>query len=147
MSGGILARWADIDALLDQVFDQPEEQRRQWVERNCADAELRALVLSLLEADSVRAAEIEARAAAAHDWLSAHAADLPQARRGVLQVLQDPAAGHAVEAAVGEGHPHHVAGDVDRPVVLELLPRPPEHAFGQVEGEQPGVFRDQLPLS
>lgn len=78
MSNGIADRWADIDALLDELFEQPDELRRGWLDEHCEDAELRAMVLSLLAADSVHAAELEARAAAAHDWLSAHAAELPE---------------------------------------------------------------------
>ncbi|KQY51822.1 serine/threonine-protein kinase [Lysobacter sp. Root494] len=78
MNNGVVARWADIDALLDELFEQPEELRRSWLDEHCEDAELRAMVLSLLAADSVHAADLEARAAAAHEWLSAHAAELPQ---------------------------------------------------------------------
>jgi serine/threonine-protein kinase len=75
---GIVARWADIDALLDALFEQPDELRRSWLERHCEDAELRTMVLSLLAADSMHAAALEARAAAAHEWLSAHATELPE---------------------------------------------------------------------
>lgn len=78
MNNGIVARWADIEVLLDELFEQPEEARRNWLDEHCEDAELRALVLSLLVADSVHAAELEARAAAAHEWLSAHATELPE---------------------------------------------------------------------
>ena len=78
MSDGIAARWSDIDALLDELFEQPDELRRGWLDEHCEDAELHAMVLSLLAADSVHAAELEARAAAAHEWLSAHAVELPE---------------------------------------------------------------------
>lgn len=78
MNHGIAARWADIDALLDDLFEQPDDLRRSWLERHCEDAELRAMVLSLLAADSVHAAALEARATAAHEWLSAHATELPE---------------------------------------------------------------------
>ena len=78
MNHGIVARWADIDALLDDLFEQPDDLRRSWLERHCEDAELRAMVLSLLAADSVHAAALEARATAAHEWLSAHATELPE---------------------------------------------------------------------
>ena len=78
MNPRIDARWAEIDALLDEVLEQPPESRESWLHRHCDDEELRGLVLSLLAADSVRAAELEARAAAAHDWLEARAAELPR---------------------------------------------------------------------
>ncbi|HEY5972384.1 MAG TPA: protein kinase [Pseudoxanthomonas sp.] len=72
------SRWPEIDALLDLVLDQPEDQRQSWLQLHCADAELRTLVLSLLDADSAHAAGLEARADAAHGRLDARAAELPQ---------------------------------------------------------------------
>lgn len=51
MNNGIVARWADIEVLLDELFEQPEEARRNWLDEHCEDAELRAFVLSLLVAD------------------------------------------------------------------------------------------------
>lgn len=78
MNPAIAARWAEIDRLLDALFDLPEAGRRDWLRRHCPDPELRELVLSMLAAESLRGAEFEARAAAAHDWLAARAAELPR---------------------------------------------------------------------
>lgn len=78
MTPRIDARWHEIDALLDAVLDRPAPLREQWLRTHCDDAELRGMVLSLLAADAARGAGFEARAAAAHDWLTAHAAGLPE---------------------------------------------------------------------
>jgi tetratricopeptide (TPR) repeat protein len=72
------ARWPEIDALLDLVLDQPEDQRQVWLQAHGDDAELRALVQSLLDADSLRGAGIQAHADGVHGWLDARAAELPQ---------------------------------------------------------------------
>ncbi|HEY0501965.1 MAG TPA: hypothetical protein VGD42_00605 [Lysobacter sp.] len=69
------ARWPEIDALLDGLLDQPADQRQEWLQAHCDDAELRTLVLSLLDADSMHGTVIEARAEAAHGWLDAHLAE------------------------------------------------------------------------
>jgi len=71
-------RWPDIEALLDAALDQPPRLRPAWLQAHCDDAELLTLVLSLLDADSVRGARLEARATAARDWLGARAAELPE---------------------------------------------------------------------
>lgn len=78
MNPRIDVRWSEIDALLDVALDQPPGHRGAWLQANCTDPELRALVQSLLDADSAFGAELEARAEAAHDWLDAQANELPQ---------------------------------------------------------------------
>lgn len=78
MNPRVANRWPEIDTLLDGVFEQPPELRQDWLQAHCADAELRALVLSLLDSDAMHGARIEARATVAHDWLGTQAAELPQ---------------------------------------------------------------------
>lgn len=78
MSTALDARWPEVERWLDRVLDQPEAQRRAWLEDACTDPELRALVLALLDADAEHGARLEARASAAHEWLAARAFDLPQ---------------------------------------------------------------------
>ncbi|QDH71167.1 serine/threonine-protein kinase [Marilutibacter alkalisoli] len=77
MNPDLARRWAEVDAVLDELLEQPEARRRDWLQARCADIELRALVLSLLDADSSHGAALEARAAAVHDWLGAQADALP----------------------------------------------------------------------
>ncbi len=78
MSPGLDARWPEVEVWLDRVLDQPETSREGWLDAQCADAELRALVRALLEADSQHGARLEEHAAAAHAWLAGRATDLPQ---------------------------------------------------------------------
>ena len=45
-------RWKRIEALLDRVFDLPEEQRERYLDEACAgDAELRAEIAELIAED------------------------------------------------------------------------------------------------
>jgi serine/threonine-protein kinase len=47
----ITARWSEIEPLLDRLLDLPPEQRAAVLERECCDAELRAVVHRLLAVD------------------------------------------------------------------------------------------------
>jgi serine/threonine-protein kinase len=71
-------RWAEIDALLDGVLDQPTHLREAWLQEHGGDPELRGLVRTLLDVDAVRGARIESHAAAARNWLDAGACALPE---------------------------------------------------------------------
>ncbi len=85
------ARWAEIDPLLDALQDQPTERRERWLQDHCHDGELRSLVLALLAADAVRAADLEACVASTHAWLEERVSDFPDIP------------GYRVLALVGEG--------------------------------------------
>jgi len=50
-SDQITARWSEIEPLLDRLLDLPPEERAAALERECGDAELRAVVQGLLEVD------------------------------------------------------------------------------------------------
>ena len=47
-----LARWSEIEPLLDALLELPTDQREAALERDCADAELRAAVLTVLALDA-----------------------------------------------------------------------------------------------
>jgi eukaryotic-like serine/threonine-protein kinase len=78
MNPDLARRWAEVDVLLDELLEQPEERRRDWLQARCADVELRALMLSLLDADCSYGGVLEARVAAAHDRLGTQADVLPE---------------------------------------------------------------------
>ena len=77
MSPRLDNRWPEIDVLLDGVLEQPADRRQEWLRQHCKDEELQALVQSLLAADSIHGAAIQAQADAMHGWLDVHAGALP----------------------------------------------------------------------
>jgi serine/threonine-protein kinase len=78
VSDGYGERWAEVEAWLDRVLDQPAVLQMGWLQAHCTDPDLHRLVLALLEADACHGATLEAQATAAHDALAPGLTDLPQ---------------------------------------------------------------------
>lgn len=78
MSTRIDARWREIEPLLDRVLEQPAPLRAVWLRTHCEDAELRALVQSLLDADAMHAVDIELQASSAEADFGQKPDPLPQ---------------------------------------------------------------------
>ena len=78
MNPAIVARWHELEPLLDAALDQPAQQRDGWLRANCEDPELRALALSLIAVDTRRATGLDARAEAIRARLEAQATALPE---------------------------------------------------------------------
>ena len=64
---------------------------------------------------------------------------LLEARARIRQVLDDPATGNAVEAAIGKRQILHVSRDEFRPVTFQTLPGPMQHIGRQVAGDDADI--------
>ena len=78
MSTDLFRRWNEVEALLDEVLELAQAERRDWLRAHCEDDGLRELVLALLDADDNRAVPLEARADALRDWLASQSGTLPE---------------------------------------------------------------------
>lgn len=75
MSARVVKHWAEIEPLIDQLFDVPAGERAEWLRQHCADTSLRALVAQAL--DQTLSVEVLEQGMA--QWLPALAEALPEA--------------------------------------------------------------------
>jgi tetratricopeptide (TPR) repeat protein len=119
--GGAPVRWARIEELFHQALDRPAAQRLGWLEQQCGgDAELRAAVLVLLEAEA--------------------GDDRPAPARGAIGRLAGPQAGmrigpYELVREIGHGGmgtvflAQRVEGDFRQDVALKLASPGPDSGF------------------
>jgi serine/threonine-protein kinase len=85
----ITARWGEIEPLLDHLLELPPDERSAALERDCADADLRAVVQGLLDVD-----------AGSDSGIDRLAREIGTTARGIEGQRIGP---YRVERALGEG--------------------------------------------